>query len=100
MIILLCEPKPQPAQKIAAKDAPKVAMDHIPSQYSKYSKIFSKTALHRLPQHQPWDHAIELKPGASMKNCSIYRLTPKESLALKEYIEEHLQKGPIQVAHG
>jgi hypothetical protein len=46
--------------------------------------------------NQPWDHVIELKPGASMKNCSIYRLTPKESLALKEYIEEHKRKGYIR----
>ena len=31
-----------------------------------------------------------------MKNCSIYRLTPKELSALREYITEHLQKGYIR----
>jgi hypothetical protein len=82
--------------EIAAKNAPKSPTNHVPSQYSKYSKVFSETASHRLPQHQPWDHVIKLKPGASMKNCSIYRLTPKESLALKEYIEEHKRKGYIR----
>jgi len=31
-----------------------------------------------------------------MKGCSIYRLTPKEADALKEYISEHLRKGYIR----
>jgi hypothetical protein len=30
-----------------------------------------------------------------MKNSGIYRLTPSESAALKEYITEHLWKGYI-----
>jgi hypothetical protein len=84
------------SMEITAKNAPKSPMSHVPSQYSKYSRVFSETALHQLPQHQLWDHVIELKPGASMKNCSIYRLMPKESLALKEYIEEHKRKGYIR----
>ena len=83
---------------IAAKTASKASLDHIPIQYKKYSKVFSEEASHRLPKHQPWDHAIDLKPGASMKNCSIYRLTPKEQEALKEYITEHLRKGYIRLS--
>jgi transposase InsO family protein len=69
---------------------------HVPEQYQQYSKVFSEEASHRLPQHQPWDHAIELIPGATMKNCGIYRLTPKEENALKEYITDHLRKGYIK----
>ncbi len=76
--------------KIVAQNAPKPSMSHIPVQYQKYSKVFSEEASHHLPKHQAWDHAIELKPNASMKNCSIYRLMPKESSALSEYITEHL----------
>ena len=76
--------------EIAARTAPRASMDHIPAQFKKYSKVFSEEASQRLPQHQPWDHAIDLKPGFAMKNCSIYRLTPKESDTLKEYITEHL----------
>src|SRR5882757_9956341 len=33
-----------------------------------------------------------------MKNCSIYRLTPKESNALQEYVSEHLRKGYIRLS--
>jgi hypothetical protein len=80
---------------IAVKTTPKQPLTHIPAQYHNYSKVFSETALHWLPKHQPWDHVIELKPGASMHNCGIYRLTPQEAEALKEYITEHLQRGYI-----
>jgi hypothetical protein len=52
--------------------------------------------LERLPQHQPWDHAIDLKPDTIMKKCGIYRLTPTEMDALKKYIEDHLRKGYIR----
>ena len=45
--------------------------------------------------HQPWDHAINLKPNFSMKKCGVYCLTPAENLALKSYIQEHLNKGYI-----
>jgi hypothetical protein len=31
-----------------------------------------------------------------MKNCRIYRLTPKEEVTLKEYIMDHLHKGYIK----
>ena len=61
-----------------------------------YSSIFSEKASERLPKHQPWDHAIDLKPGATLKNCGIYCLTLAENLALRAYITEHLKKGYIR----
>jgi hypothetical protein len=82
--------------QVAMRDAPKTTIDHIPAQFKRYAKVFSEEASHRLPKHQPWDHAIDLKPDATMKNSGIYRLTPKEQEAQKEYITEHLQKGYIR----
>jgi hypothetical protein len=37
---------------------------NIPVQYQMYSRVFSEEASHKFPPSQPWDHAIELKPGA------------------------------------
>ena len=65
-------------------------LEHIPTQFRQYHKVFSERASERLPQHQPWDHAIDLKPETTMKKCGIYRLTPTEMDALKKYIEDHL----------
>jgi hypothetical protein len=80
---------------LAAKATPNLRNELLPVQFQRYSKVFSETASHRLPTHQSWDHAIKLKPDSSMRNCGIYRLTPKESEALKEYITEHLCRGYI-----
>jgi Reverse transcriptase (RNA-dependent DNA polymerase)/Aspartyl protease len=75
---------------------PNPTLLQIPAQFQQYKKVFSEQASHRLPQHQPWDHAIDLKPNATLKKCGIYRLTPAEHLALKEYIHDHLAKGYIR----
>jgi hypothetical protein len=47
------------------------SLDHIPAQFRKYHTMFSEQASECLPQHQPWDHAIDLKPDTVMKKCSI-----------------------------
>ena len=70
-------------------------MSAIPEKYRSFTKVFSEEASHRLPAHRPWDQAIDLILGKTMKNSGIYRLTPSKSAALKEYITEHLRKGYI-----
>ena len=55
----------------------------VPPQYHQFTKVFDEEASHRLPQHQPWDHTIDLKPNApSSLNCKIYPLTAQEKEAL------------------
>ena len=81
--------------ELAARTAPWPSMSAIPERYRSFTKVFSEEASHHLPAHRPWDHAINLIPGKTMKNSGIYRLTPSESTALKEYITEHLRKGYI-----
>jgi Retroviral aspartyl protease len=78
--------------ELAARTVPRPSMSAIPEKYRSFTKVFSEEASHRLPAHCPWDHSIDLIPGKTMKNSGIYRLTPSESAALKEYITEHLQK--------
>jgi hypothetical protein len=75
---------------LAAQTASKASSAHIPAQFRQYTKIFNEEASRRLPQNQPWDHAIELIPGASMPRCGIYCLTPKELDALQDYVTEHV----------
>ena len=82
--------------ELAARTVPRPSMSAIPEKYRLFTKVFSEEASHRLPAHCPWDHSIDLIPGKTMKNSGIYRLTPSESAALKEYITEHLQKGYIR----
>lgn len=59
--------------------------------------MFNKKQSERLPEHRPWDHAINLKPDFEPpKNCKIYPLAPVEQKELDSFIEENLRKGYIR----
>ena len=60
----------------------------IPKEFAQYHRVFSDEQAQRLLKNQPWDHRIELIPGQEMSKTSIYRLTPPELQALKEYLED------------
>jgi hypothetical protein len=74
-----------------AKETAKPTADAIPLEFHKYKKVFSDEEAQRLPKHQPWDHKIDLILGQQMGKTSIYRLTPPEKIALKDYIEDGLK---------
>ena len=88
--LLQISAKSTTSTKLAAHLAPATPLVQVPAQYCMYAKVFSKQASHCLPQHQPWDHAIDLIPGATFRKCSVYCLTPSETTALKDYIMDHL----------
>ena len=68
----------------------------IPAHYKQFAKVFNEEASHRLPRHQPWDHAIDLKKDAPASlNCKIYPLTVGEKQALCKWLDEELRKGYI-----
>jgi hypothetical protein len=81
---------------LATKNSPSPIASNIPLQFQRYSSVFNEKDAQRLPQHQPWDHAIDLKPSSSMKKCGVYHLTPAENIALKDYIQDHLAKNYIR----
>ena len=68
----------------------------IPLEFAQYHRIFSDKQAQRLPKNQPWDHRIELIPGQEMGKMSIYRLTPPELQALKEYLEDGEKRGTLR----
>ncbi|KAI5115933.1 hypothetical protein M0805_007709 [Coniferiporia weirii] len=68
----------------------------IPLPYHKYLHIFQKKAAERFPVARPYDHAINLKPDFIPRDCKLYPLSPKEQLALDQFLEDNLRKGYIQ----
>ncbi|THH01892.1 hypothetical protein EW145_g6835 [Phellinidium pouzarii] len=66
-----------------------------PAYLDEFANVFSEAGFEQLPEHQPWDHAIELKLDFKPYNCKVYPLNPKEQLALKEFINENLSSGCI-----
>jgi hypothetical protein len=69
----------------------------VPEEYQEFLDVFEKpTDLESLPDHQEWDHAIELVEGATPNWRPIYQLSEKELQATKEYINNGLAKGWIR----
>jgi hypothetical protein len=68
----------------------------IPPEFAQYHRVFSDEQAQRLPKNQPWDHRIELILGKEMGKTSIYRLTPPELQALKEYLEDGEKRGTLR----
>jgi len=68
----------------------------VPKEFHEYLSVFSEEAASRMPKQKVWDHKIELKKDFVPKSTGIYKLTPEEDIAVKEFIKENLEKGYIR----
>ncbi|CCE34845.1 uncharacterized protein CPUR_08784, partial [Claviceps purpurea 20.1] len=50
----------------------------------------------RLPDHQPWDHKIDLIEGQTPPSGPLYAMSARESAALKPWLDSMLQSGRIR----
>ena len=63
----------------------------IPEPYRKLKQVFSEEASERLLAHKPWDHAIELIPGApETMHTKVYPMSP-----LDQFLQDNLCRGYI-----
>ena len=68
----------------------------VPACYHQFKDVFAKQAFNDLPERRPWDHAIELIPGAEPVDCKVYPLNLDEQKQLDAFLEEHLSSGRIR----
>jgi hypothetical protein len=69
----------------------------IPSYLHDYADIFADDGLNQLPPSRPGvDHQIDTKPGFIPKTSRAYPLSPRESEAVKAFLNEHLKKDFIE----
>ena len=69
---------------------------NIPEEYKDSNDwVFNKAVFEKLPDRSKWDHAIELIPNATLKDCKVYPLNIKEQEELDKFLEEHLKLGQI-----
>jgi hypothetical protein len=62
-----------------------------------FADVFSNQESKKFPPKRPWDHKIELKPGAPATLISkTIKLSTTEQEELKKFIDEHLERGTIQ----
>ena len=69
----------------------------VPPQYRDFDKVFSEKESERLPEHKPWDHAIDLIPGTPETiRTKVYPMSPTEQEELDRFLDDNLRKGYIQ----
>jgi hypothetical protein len=67
----------------------------IPEKFQEYVKLLGKELAGTLPDHKPYDHAIDLKDGEQPLWGPIYPLNEIELQALQDYLKEMLELGKI-----
>ena len=80
-------------KEIAVTD---MADQQIPKEFASFADVFEESKNIPLPEHKPWDHAINIKDGESPKRFKPYKCSAKELEILREYIDEMLAKGYIR----
>jgi hypothetical protein len=77
-------------------DTDNFTAEGIPDHLREFHAVFSKESFDALPDHKPWDHAIELVPGEKPAGCKVYPLSPSEQKELDTFIQENLELGRIR----
>jgi hypothetical protein len=71
-------------------------IDELPACLQHYLDVFSKANAEKLAPNRDIDLAIDLLPGKEPLYRPMYPLSPRELVALKEFLEENLAKGFIR----
>ena len=66
-------------------------LDRVPTHLYDFADVFLKEGFDELPPHWEWDHAIELVPGAKLRDCKVYPLSPGQQRELDTFIEENVK---------
>ena len=79
-------------EKEKVESEEKIFEETVPKEYWEFKEsVFDKKSFDQLPPRRPWDHAIELIPGATLRDCKIYSLSAKEQEELDKFLDEHLE---------
>ncbi|ESK81074.1 pro-pol protein, partial [Moniliophthora roreri MCA 2997] len=78
-----------------ADDAHLTTTTMIPEYLSPYQGQFEDKQAERFPISRSYDHAIELKPEFTPRDCKVYSLTALEQAELDGFLAENLRKGYI-----
>ena len=68
----------------------------VPDYLKTFGQVFSEEGFAKLPNRKPWDHAIELVPGAKAKGCKVYPISVSEQSELDRFLTENLETGRIR----
>ncbi len=70
----------------------------VPEQYHDFAKTFAAGEAKTLPQHRPYDLKVDTEEDKLPPAGKLYNMSELELKALKEYIDDILDKGFIQAS--
>ena len=71
-------------------------LQKVPGEYYDLGEVFRKARATCLPPHQPYDCAIELKPGTTPPRGRLFSLSRPERESMEKYLSESLEAGIIR----
>jgi hypothetical protein len=66
------------------------ALEQVLEKFRKWINIITKEAADRLPEHKPYDYAIDIKEGETPPWGPVYALNEVELQTLREWLKEML----------
>jgi transposase InsO family protein len=72
------------------------AIARVPAKYRQFTDIMTTEAASKLPDHKPYDHAIDLKDGETPPWGPIYALNETELIELRKWLKNMLDMGAIR----
>jgi len=70
----------------------------VPEKFHKWIKVFGKKQSERMPTQKIWNHAIDMKEMFVPRKRKVYSLSREEREEVREFIQEQLRKGYIQLS--
>ena len=84
----------QIAERATKTKRKKTFKELVPEHYRNFTKVFSEEESQRLPDHQPWDHTVDLEPDVQLHwKVRTYPMSPEEQVGLHKFLKEHVAKG-------
>ena len=69
----------------------------LPRKYDEFTDVFEKKKADRLPEHRPYDCAINFKDDiGALPYKKVYKLSLTEQDVLRQYIDDNLRRGFIR----
>ena len=82
---------------LASADA-EVLTKFIPAKYHDFADVFSEQEACLLPPRRPFDHPIDVEPDTKIPFGPIYNMSETEQEALREFLDDMLDKGFIHAS--
>ena len=82
-----------------SKSEAEMLEQRVPKEFHDYADVFSEAEARNMPPHRPYDHAVEMEPGAKAPWGPVYNMSGLELESLRVFLDDMLGKGFIRASH-